>query len=180
VTLHLVGKKGNRIPPVTNQSQQGGSSLCVDVNRPMHIEEEFELTSDISPVKRPCDLESFSIRAKLPMRSWSFIQAQHFRVVLDSRANRKLLRNRSPRRAAKVQIKSDDGAAHLDVEMRASSAQANLPHASDRTSILRNQISANSNSIAIFPRLKGRNCPAFTGSGCSIFEAAFTALPLTI
>jgi hypothetical protein len=32
VTLHLVGKKGNRIPPVTNQSQQGGSSLCVDVN----------------------------------------------------------------------------------------------------------------------------------------------------
>jgi hypothetical protein len=36
VTLHLVGKKGNRIPPVTNQSQQGGSSLCVDVNRPTH------------------------------------------------------------------------------------------------------------------------------------------------
>ena len=34
VTLHLVGKKGNRIPPVTNQSQQGGSSLCVDVNTP--------------------------------------------------------------------------------------------------------------------------------------------------
>lgn len=36
MTLHLVGKKGNRIPPVTNQSQQGGSSLCVDVNRPTH------------------------------------------------------------------------------------------------------------------------------------------------
>jgi hypothetical protein len=33
VTFHLVGKKGNRIPPVTNQFQHDGSSLCVDVNR---------------------------------------------------------------------------------------------------------------------------------------------------
>ena len=34
MTLHLVAKKGNRIPPVTNQSQQDGSSLCVDEYRP--------------------------------------------------------------------------------------------------------------------------------------------------
>jgi len=34
VALHLAGKKGIRIPPVTNQSPRGGPSLCVDVNSP--------------------------------------------------------------------------------------------------------------------------------------------------
>jgi len=37
MALHLVGKKGNRIPPVTNQSPRGWSSLCVDVNRPYRL-----------------------------------------------------------------------------------------------------------------------------------------------
>ena len=36
MTLHLVGKKGYRIPPVINPSQQG-ALLCVDVNRPTYL-----------------------------------------------------------------------------------------------------------------------------------------------
>ena len=34
----VVGKKGNRIPLVTNQSPQGGTSSCADVNRPNRSE----------------------------------------------------------------------------------------------------------------------------------------------
>ena len=34
--LHLLGKENSGIPPVTNQSPQGGSSLSVDVNGANH------------------------------------------------------------------------------------------------------------------------------------------------
>jgi len=53
VALHMVGKKGNRIPPVTNQSPQGGSSLCVDVNKGnVLIEDVLGADNRIGPGKR--------------------------------------------------------------------------------------------------------------------------------
>src|SRR6202041_2739441 len=48
------------------------------------------------------------------------------------------------------------------------------------TSILRYQISANSISMAIFPRVKGMNLLGFCGSGCCSMETTFTHLPLTM
>src|ERR1700761_4856769 len=56
---------------------------------------------------------------------------------------------------------------------RAALSSHTLNHkARDLTSIRRNQISANSISIAIFPRVRGIYFPGFCGSGCCSIEAA--------
>jgi hypothetical protein len=41
VALHLVGEEDNDVPPLTNKSPPGGSSFCVDVNRPNHSHSLF-------------------------------------------------------------------------------------------------------------------------------------------
>lgn len=51
-------------------------------------------------------------------------------------------------------------------------------YASAFTSKRRYQISANSISIAILPRVKGMNLLGLLGSGCSSFDAALTQRPL--
>jgi hypothetical protein len=52
--------------------------------------------------------------------------------------------------------------------------------ARDLASIRRNHISANSISIAIFPRVRGMYLPGFCGSGCCSMEMALTVRPLTM